>query len=118
MQCNCAIYLTNKIPFLDVYGDINLVGHVIKSHKALRALWKICVSPYTSKNGCVYLIFLLFPFEANLNFSRSRHQIRLSILACLGDLDNASLSKWRYKKKFNRFLIKSHLLIVKHRDFV
>ena len=23
-------YLTNKIPFLDVYGDINLVGHVIK----------------------------------------------------------------------------------------
>ena len=34
-------YLTNKIPFLDVYGDINLVGHVIKSHKARRALWKI-----------------------------------------------------------------------------
>ena len=35
------VYLTNKIPFLDVYGDINLVGHVIKSHKARRALWKI-----------------------------------------------------------------------------
>ena len=30
-----TIYLTNKIPFLNVYGDINLVGHVIKSHKAL-----------------------------------------------------------------------------------
>ena len=29
-------YLTNKISFLDVYGDVNLVGHVIKSHKALR----------------------------------------------------------------------------------
>ena len=26
---------TNKIPFLDVFADINLVGHVIKSHKAL-----------------------------------------------------------------------------------
>ena len=25
-------YFTNKIPFLDVYGDINLVGHKIKSH--------------------------------------------------------------------------------------
>ena len=24
-----SIHLTNKIPFLDVYGDINLVGHVI-----------------------------------------------------------------------------------------
>ena len=23
----------NKIPFLDIYGDINLVGHVIKSYK-------------------------------------------------------------------------------------
>ena len=29
--------LTNKILFLDVYGDINLVGHVIKSLKAVRA---------------------------------------------------------------------------------
>ena len=28
------MYLTNKIPFLGVYGDINLVGHVIKSHTA------------------------------------------------------------------------------------
>ena len=36
-------YLTNKIPFLDVYGDINLVGHVIKSHKAQ----KLHVEPYT-----------------------------------------------------------------------
>ena len=26
------IYFTNKITFLDVYGDINLVGQVIKSH--------------------------------------------------------------------------------------
>ena len=33
--------ITNKIPFLDVYGDINLVDHVIKSYKARRALWKI-----------------------------------------------------------------------------
>ena len=32
-SCNTDL-LTNKIPFLDVYGDINLVGHVIKSHKA------------------------------------------------------------------------------------
>ena len=29
-------HLTNKIPFLDVYGDRNLVGHVIKSHKDRR----------------------------------------------------------------------------------
>ena len=28
--------LTNKIPFLNVYGDINLVGHMIKSNKARR----------------------------------------------------------------------------------
>ena len=27
------IYFTNKIPFSDVYEDINLVGHMIKSHK-------------------------------------------------------------------------------------
>ena len=26
------IYLTIKIPFFDVYGDINLAGQVIKSH--------------------------------------------------------------------------------------
>ena len=27
--------ITKNIPFLDDYGDINLVAHVIKSHKAL-----------------------------------------------------------------------------------
>ena len=30
------ILITNKLPFLDVYGDINVVGGMIKSHKALR----------------------------------------------------------------------------------
>ena len=85
----------------------------------LRALWDLItwptrfISPYTSKNG---ILFVIFSFEANLNFSR--RQIRLSILGCLGDLDNASLSKWRYKKKFTWFLIISHLFIVKHRDYV
>ena len=69
--------------------------------------------PYTSKNG---ILFVIFPFETNLNFSR--HQIRLSILSCLGDLDNASLSKWRHEKKFTWFSNISHLLFVKHRKCV
>ena len=51
------------------------------------------ISPYTSKNS---ILFVIFPFETNLNFLG--RQIRLSILGCLGDLDNASLSKWRYEK--------------------
>ena len=50
-------------------------------------------SPYTFKNG---ILIVILPFETNLNFSR--RQKRLSILGCLGDLNNASLSKWRYKK--------------------
>ena len=33
--------ITKNIPFLDVYGDINLVSHVIKCLKARKALWKI-----------------------------------------------------------------------------
>ena len=33
------VYLSNKVPFLDDYGDINLVGHVIKSHEERRK-WK------------------------------------------------------------------------------
>ena len=43
LETKKIIYLTNKIPFLDAYGDINinLVGHVIKSHKVRSALWKI-----------------------------------------------------------------------------
>ena len=43
---------------------------------------------------------------------------KLSILGCLGDIDNASLSKWRYEKKFTWFLNISHLLFVKHRNCV
>ena len=40
--CNVnRLYLTNKIPFLDVYEDINLVSHVIKSHKERRTV-KTC----------------------------------------------------------------------------
>ena len=35
-ECECNIYLTIKIPFLDVNGDIDLVGLMIKSHKACR----------------------------------------------------------------------------------
>ena len=54
--------------------------------------------------------------DTNLNCSR--RQIRLSILGCLGYLDNASLSKWLYEKKFTGFLNISHLLFVKHRNFV
>ena len=46
------------------------------------------ISLYTSKNGIAFVIFL---FKDNLDFSR--RQIRLSILGCLGDLDNASISK-------------------------
>ena len=37
---NC-FYLRNKIPFLDMCGDINLVGHVFKSHKVRMSLLKI-----------------------------------------------------------------------------
>ena len=44
----------------------------------------------------------LFRYISILNFSR-RH-IRLSILGCLGDLDNATLSKWRYRKNVNLIL--------------
>ena len=54
------------------------------------------ISPYTFKNG---ILIVILPFETNLNFSR--RQKRLSILGnapWLGDLNNASLSKWRYKK--------------------
>ena len=29
-----GLYLTKKIPFLNVYGDINVVGHVIKALRA------------------------------------------------------------------------------------
>ena len=50
-------------------------------------------SPYISKNG---ILFVIFPFDTNLNFSW--RQIRLSILGCLGDVDNTSLSKWLYEK--------------------
>ena len=55
-----------------------MVGHMTKSQKARKI----------SKNG---ILFVIFPFETNLNFSRS-----LSILGCLqvGDLDKASFSKW------------------------
>ena len=35
------IYSTNKIPFLDVYGDINLVDHVIKSYDKARSLFTL-----------------------------------------------------------------------------
>ena len=84
------LYLTNKIPFW-----MCLVGHVIKSHKARRFdhVTTRFISPYTSKNG---ILFVIFPFETNLNFSR--RQIWLSILGCLGDLDNASLSIESTKK--------------------
>ena len=33
-KCECDINLTIKIPISDVYGDKDLVDHVIKSHKA------------------------------------------------------------------------------------
>ena len=39
--------ITNKIPFLDVYGDINLVGHVIKSYKARRVSYLLNKSKST-----------------------------------------------------------------------
>ena len=55
-----------------------------------------------------------FPFETNLNFSR--RLIRLSILGCLGDPDNAS--KWLHEKKLPNFLNISHLLFVKHRHCI
>ena len=71
------------------------------------------ISSYTSRNG---ILFVMFPFDTNLTFSR--RQIRFSILGCLGDLDNTSLSKWLYEKKFTWFLNISHLLFVKHRNCV
>ena len=41
-------YLRNKVSFFEFYWDVKRVGHVIKSHKARRALWKIwsCVNPF------------------------------------------------------------------------
>ena len=55
-----------------------------------------------------------FPFETNLNFSR--RLIRLSILGCLGDPDNAS--KWLHEKSYLIFFNISHLLFVKHRHCI
>ena len=65
-------YLTNKIPFLDVYGDINLVGHVIKPNKARRFnhVTTRFTSPYTYKNG---ILFAIFQFETNLTFLDVRY---------------------------------------------
>ena len=50
--------LTNKIPFVDVYGDINLVGHEIKSYKGLYGRF----DHVTTKNG---ILFVIFPFDTN-----------------------------------------------------
>ena len=32
-------YITNKIPFLDVYGDMNLPSHVIKAQRISFDRW-------------------------------------------------------------------------------
>ena len=54
-------YLTNKIPFLNVYGDINLVGHVIKIHyERFDHVTTRFIYLYTSKNG---ILFGIFPFK-------------------------------------------------------
>lgn len=57
---------------MDVYEDINLVDYVI--------------NPIKRSHGISFVI--------NVQFSRRLR--RLSILGFLGDLDYASLSKWRY----------------------
>ena len=49
---------------------------------------------YTSKIG---ILFVIFPFEANLNFSR--RQMRLSILGCLGDLGCFPLTSPRRQRR-------------------
>ena len=69
---------------------------------------------YLQTHPKIVFYMLLFSFETNLNFSKRR--IMLSILGCLSYLNTASLSKWRYKKKFTWFLIINHLLFVKHRN--
>ena len=81
-----------------MYGDINLVGHVIKNKPDLY----LQTQP---KNG---ILFVIFPFETNFNFLR--RQIRLSIIGCLGDLNNASLSEWRHKKVHLIFNYKSLII--------
>ena len=53
------------LPYLDVYGDINLVGHIIKSNKALLIEDLIKYQKYLSplcqsKNGCFFCY--VFPF--------------------------------------------------------
>ena len=112
-----TFYLRIKKPLFDVYVNINLIV-TWSNRKALWFLWDLItwptkfISPYTPKNG---ILFVTIPFEPNLIFSR--RQIRLSMLDCIGDLDNASLSKWRYKM-FTCFLIISYLLFVKHRYWV
>ena len=39
------------------------------------------------------MVPVIFPFETNL------HLIQLTILGCLGDQDNALISKWQLKKQ-------------------
>ena len=75
-----------------MYGDINLVGHLIISHKARR----------------FGILSVIFSFETNLNFSR--RQIRPSIFSLDVELDNSSISKWRYKKAHLIFNFKSFIL--------
>ena len=85
-------FLTFKIPFLDAYCLINLVGYVNKYHK--NRLTTRFIASDISKNG---ILFVILPFETNLNFSGC--QIQISLLGCLSDLVNASLSKCRHEKE-------------------
>ena len=106
-----GFFLTNKSPFLDVYGVINLVGIVIKSHKVQQAVWKIwsCDNQINILiHNQNYIFFVIFPFETNLNFSR--RQIRLIILGCLGDIDNPSLQDGDKK---NHLIFKYKSLIIR-----
>ena len=48
-------YLTDKIPFLDVYGYINLFGHVITIHyERFEHVTTRFIYLYTSKNGILF----------------------------------------------------------------
>ena len=63
------MFLTNKIPFLDVYGDINLVGHVIKSHKA-RSKWKY-----------IYILLLFYEIAEDCPFLQQEKVAKTSCMS-------------------------------------
>ena len=96
-----SVAILSPLSRLFKIGELQICSYQIPSfdHVTIRF-----ISPYTSKNG---ILFVIFSFEIYYNFSKM--QKMLSILGCLGDLDNVLLSKWRYKKVH---LIFNHKLLI------